>query len=229
MPRLTKWTEVNLTVPEAVRKVRRAEFSHELQQPTDHNYMSRQNNHCNSLKIENQKAVSRIWTNMLFGGKTQCAVLGLHQDAQVTTVIKQKKKVGGKSGLQINKHVFLKCYSPGEKVSREQWGRTVSLHRSGCFVSLTVTNSKVYKSKLQWRCTLAWAVQPAQPPSTQLSQHMAARWSAWTLLFKYPQREQWLTTPRNLYGSFTSQIIQLTASACQFFVYNTGATKHEGN
>lgn len=67
----------------------------------------------------------------------------------------EAKKKGGKSGLQISKRVFLKRYGPGEKVSREQWGRTVSLHCSGCFVSLTVTNSKVYKSKLQWRCTLA--------------------------------------------------------------------------
>lgn len=34
---------------------------------------------------------------MLFGGKTQCTILGLNQDAQVTTV---------KLGLQISKHVF---------------------------------------------------------------------------------------------------------------------------
>lgn len=59
--------------------------------------MSRQNNYCDSLKVENRKVVSRIWTNMLFGGKTQCTILGLNQDAQVTTV---------KLGLQISKHVF---------------------------------------------------------------------------------------------------------------------------
>lgn len=142
-----------------------------------------------------------------------------------------KKKVGGKSGLQIRKRVFLKRYGPGEKVSREQWGRTVSLHCSGCFVSLTVTNSKVYKSKLQWRCTLAWAVTSPTPFNTTQPTHGC---SLIRLDFAFPVSAKGTVAhnssyPRNLYRSFTSQIIQLTASACQFFVYNTGATKHAGN
>ncbi len=76
----------------------------------------------------------------------QCAVLGLHQDAQVTTQ-KSGRKIGPAD--QWTQSVFQVQWSrwvASHKVSREKWGRPDSLHCSGCFVSLGSTDSHKFQS-----------------------------------------------------------------------------------
>lgn len=128
--------------------------------------------------------------------------------------------------------VFLKRYRPwwvtSQKAGRGPCGWTVSLRRS---VSLTVTDSKVYKSKLQVRRTVARAL-TSPDPLRHNSANTRLRADQARLCSQRSQREQRAS------AAVTQEIFigPLHLTSCRwhhqpvsFFVWNTGPTKHKGN
>lgn len=99
--------------PQAARKFQKAESSHELQHPTDHNYMLWPKNAVlTTLKIDKLCVGFLLYKNK-YGSWRKCAVLELHQDAKDTTMMKQMS--GGTLGLQISDPgAFFKHNGPGE-------------------------------------------------------------------------------------------------------------------
>lgn len=121
-----------------------------------------------------QPIITCAGQNMLWRHR-QCAVLVLHKDAEVTTVMKQKSVRKIRPADQWTQRVFQAQWPwwvTSQKVSREQRGRTESLHCSGCFVSPGSTDSHKFQS-LQVKTPIvmrsSMSPHPALPPSTQLS------------------------------------------------------------
>lgn len=119
-----------------------------------------------------------------------------------------------------------------QKVSREQRGRTDSLHCSGCFVSLGNTDSHKFQT-LQVKTPIAMrssmSPQPVQPThDCFLAERLGFLFPLNSVSAKGTEAPN-SSCPRNIHRCFTSRIIKLTASACQLCVYNSEATKHRGN
>lgn len=164
----------------------------------------------------NQKAVSRmhlVQEETCRPGRTsRCK----------TQQLLSKRRVRGTRSARQQARVF-----GGGKVSGEEWGQVDSARRPGCsFVPPTVTNSKVYKSKLQRQCAVAWAQPPPTPPRSA-GTWLAAAVQAPPRFLQHQQWEERLKTsrnPRNIYRSVTSRSTQMTTSACRLSVYRAGAT-----
>lgn len=118
--------------------------------------------------------ISRRADMLVMLGTGDVQSLGVHQDAQVTTVTKQRSGRKIRPADQWTRSVFQTqwlWWVTSQKVIREQRGRTDSLHCSGCFVNLGSTDSHKFQS-LQVKTPIAMrssmSPHPAQPTQPTL-------------------------------------------------------------
>lgn len=191
--------------------VTRAESHDELQHPADRNYMSRQTINCDTATLEIKRQF-----------------LGSGSVKQICCL----ETRGSVWPWDYSKMLERECYSPGEWHHRRLAEDRV-VGRSP-FTAPWAWRSQIPKfasQKTPGSMHCGMSPRQPQPPSTQLRQHMAARWSGSTLLSAFTKGTESLSCsyPGNIYRSSTSHIRPLTSSACQFFVYHSGPTKHKGN